>query len=243
MQKYRAPEIKVKVLGVKFQAFTDPGISQTIFSQRGSARALKIPARSLRRILASDEFKCLRGNDLPWGRLDTEVSSKPISVITQTDLVLLVQIAADKGYSVAKSMQEASFAVLLQQSVDQALGTERPIQEYLDKGASLQQQLEYLHSYHALKRAVLTRRHGVRGLCTINRQVSKLAVSDSDLRRIRTPAWRKWCSDDEKLRLTIGNAIGEKAANASFGHQALNVNLELAAQRTTEIYKILDAPF
>jgi hypothetical protein len=66
--------------------------------------------------LTSEAFKALRGRDYSCTELDTTVSSKPISVITQADLVLVVQIAADKGYPVAKSMQEASFAILLQQS-------------------------------------------------------------------------------------------------------------------------------
>ena len=136
-KSHRAKEIKIPVLGVEFQAFTDPTISQPVFSRRGTARALRIHHRTVTRILSSEEFNILRGEDIQWRTLDTEVNPNPISVVTQSDLVLLVQIAAEKGYPVARSMQEASFAVLLQQSVDEALQKDRTRKEYLEAGASL----------------------------------------------------------------------------------------------------------
>lgn len=240
----RIPEIPggIKVLGVPFQAFVDPETTQPVFSQRAAARALQMPGTSLRRILASDNFKTLRGADLPCAELNTTVSSKPISVITQTDLVFLVQIAAEKGYPVAKSMQEASFAVLLQQSVDEALGIARTRKEYLDAGATLRQRLEYRYSYHAMKDATFERGHGVRCLCKINRQVSALAVPDADERRAKSSNWRKNNSGIETVRTTIGNTVHQKAVEAST-RLTLENNLVKAAQRTAEIYKLIDAPF
>ena len=232
----------IKVLGVKFQSFIDPRIDQPVFSQVGAARGLEIPARSLRRILSSEEFKRLRGSSLPLGGLDTAVSSKPISVVTQTDLVLLVQLAAEKGYLVAKSMQEASFAVLLQQSVDEALGVERTRKEYLDAGASLRQKLEYRYSYHEMKESTLEKGHGVTGLCKVNRQVSMLAVYDADLRRELDKGWRRNCSAIETVKITIGNTVHQKAVEAST-KSTLEGNLGKAAHRTVDIFLLLEAPF
>ena len=184
----------------------------------------------------------MRGGDLPCTELDTTVSSKPISVVTQSDLVLLVQLVAEKGYPIAKSMQEASFAVLLQQSVDEALGVSRTRKEYLDAGANLRQKLEYRYSYHAMKDATFESGHGVAGLCKINRQVSSLAVPDAQERRIADKAWRRNCSAVETVKITIGNTVHQKAVEAS-NYRSLGSNLDKAAQRTSDIYKLLDAPF
>jgi hypothetical protein len=114
--KFPVEPIKVKVLGVEFQAFVDPATSQPVFSQSGTADALGIRESTVRSILTSQAFKALRGSDFPRGRLYTTVNSQPIAVVTQTDLVFLVQIAAEKGNPVAKAMQEASFAVLVSAS-------------------------------------------------------------------------------------------------------------------------------
>lgn len=240
----RIPEIPggIKVLGVQFQAFVDPVTSQPVFSQRGAARALEVPGTSLRRILSSEAFKALRGKDFSCTELDTAVSSKPISVITQTDLVFLVQLVAEKGYPVAKSMQAASFAVLLQQSVDEALGINRTRKEYLDAGASLRQKLEYRYSYHTMRESTFEHGHGVSGLCRINRQVSSLAVADADNRRAISRSWRKSCSAVETVKITIGNTVHQKAVEAST-RMTLDNNLHKAAQRTEDIYQLLDAPF
>lgn len=238
----RIPEITVNVLGVEFQAFIDPSTDQPVFSQRGSARALKIPARSLRRILASNEFTSRRGSNLPWRKLDTAVSSKPISVVTQADLILIVQIAAEKGFPVAKSMQDASFAVLLQESVDRALGVKRDRDEYLEAGTALRLKLEYIHGYHSMKTMTFKQGYGVKGLCRINRQVSSLAVADADVRRRRSRSWRRNCNSKETVKITIGNAVHEKAAEAST-KSTLDSNLIIAAKRTSQIYDLLDAPF
>lgn len=238
----RVPEIKVTVLGVEFQAFIDPETKNAVFSQRGVARALRIDEKTVRRYLTSRHFNRLRGATSRRGTLLTEVSSTPISVVTQTDLVILVQIASDKGFPVAKSMQDASFAVLLQESVDRALGVERDRDEYLNAGTNLRVQLEYIHSYHSMKNTTFERGHGVRTLCKVNKQVSALAVPDADERRRQSKFWRQRCSGAEKVKITIGNAVHEKAVEAST-KTTLDSNLSLAHNRTSQIYILLDAPF
>lgn len=246
LASYRVPEIPngIEVLGVRFQAFIDPQISEAVFSQRGVARALKIPRSSLANILTSEAFKTLLGKGYSWPsrRLNTTVSTRPIAIVTQLDLVFLVQIAAEKGYPVAKSMQEASFAVLLQQSVDEALNISRTRSEYLEAGANLRQQLEYRHSYHSMKESTFKHGHGVLGLCRVNKQVSALAVPDADVRRSVSKKWRQKCSAIETVKITIGNTVHQKAVEAS-DSLSLSVNLHKAAERTTDIYRILEAPF
>ncbi len=240
----RAPQIPegVKVLGIKFQAFIDPKTNQAVFSQSGAARGLDIPRQSFLDILNSDEFKLLRGDDFPMAKLPTKVNSQPISVVTQADLVLLVRIAADKGYPVAKSMQDASFAILLQESVDHALKINRDRQQYLEAGATIRQKLEYRYSYHTMRDTTFDAGYGVRVLCTINRQVSSLAVPDADERRIMSKSWRKKCSGVETVKITIGNTVHQKALEAS-NHTTLEKNMNVASQRTSDIYNLLDAPF
>ena len=244
ISKHRVPEIPggVQVLGVTFQAFVDPSINQAVFSQSGAARGLKIPRKSAANILSSEQFKRLRGGDFPMAELLTEANSRPISVVTQSDLVLLVQIAAEKGYLVAKSMQDASFAILLQQSVDEALKIERSRKEYLEAGATLRQKLEYRYSYHAMKNSTFKQGYGVKGLCRVNRQVSCLAILDADERRSASKSWRKKCSGVETVKITIGNTVHQKAVEAST-KITLDKNLGIASQRTSDIYKLLDAPF
>jgi len=241
-QQFRVPEIEVKVLGVKFQAFVDPETKQPVFSQSGAARALQISERTVRRILVSDEFRSLRGKGLQRGTLHTTVNPNPISVVTQADLVLLVQIAADRGFSIARSMQEASFAVLLQQSVDEALNVNRERREYLEAGATLRQKLEYRYSYHAMKDSTLQRGHGVRGLCKINRQVSSLAVADANERRQADKGWRRKCTAVETVKITIGNTVHQRAVEAS-NQLTADANLREAALRTSAICVLLDKPF
>lgn len=238
----RTPEITVNVLGVEFQAFIDPQSNQAVFSQRGTARALKMPRTSFRGILSSERFKALRVGCFPCATLNTTVSSKPITVVTQTDLVLIVQIASEKGNPVAKSMQDASFAVLLQESVDRALGVERKREKYIQLGIDLRVQLEYINSYHSMRSTTFERGHGVRGLCKVNKQVSTLAVPDADERRRRSKVWRRKCSGEETVKITISNAVHEKAIEAS-KNGSLDTNLNVAAKRTCQIYELLDAPF
>ncbi len=238
----RIPEITVDVLGVEFQAFVDPDRKQAVFSQRGTARALKMPKTSLTDILHSTAFKSLGGGDSPRPTLNTTVSSRPISVVTQSDLVLIVQIASEKGNSVAQSMQDASFAVLLQESVDRALNINRDRNEYIQLGIDLRLQLEYRHSYHSMKKTTFDSGYGVRGLCMVNKRVSALAVPDSNERRQKSKDWRRKCSNTETVKFTIGTTVSEKAVAAS-KPGTLEFNLDIAGLRTRQIYDLLDAPF
>lgn len=237
------PAKEFPVLGVIFQGFLDPRINQVVFSQSEVARALRIDERTVRRWLDSYRFRVLRGEPFLRGTLLTEVSSNPISVVTQADLVVLIRIGAERKNSVARSMHDASFAVLLQQSVDQVLGISRPISQYHKQGATLRQRAEYLHSYHELRDAAFENRHGVKGLCLLNATVSKLAVPDADKRRQKNSRWRNSCTKDETMKLTIGNSVCEKAAKASVGRKALKDITGRASCRITEIYSILDKPF
>lgn len=237
------PEILVTVLGVKFQGFVSPKTNQVVFSQSGVARALKRHESTVRSWLDSKRFKSLRGKSFPRAKLLTEVNSRPITIVTQADLVVLVQIGSERGDPVAKSMQDASFATLLQESVDQVLGIERPREQYLTQGASLRQRAEYLHTYRSLKYAAFENHHGVKGLCMVNAAVSELAVPNALERRKQNPGWRKKCNKDETMRLTIGSAVSEKAVEASDGRKALENNMQLATERITKIYSILDKPF
>ncbi|MGD1948063.1 MAG: hypothetical protein ACFB14_00225 [Leptolyngbyaceae cyanobacterium] len=241
------PALDFPVLGVKFQGFLDPRINQVVFSQSGVARALKAAGTTLRRWLASESFKALNGGPSGRATLLTEVSTLPISVVTQTDLVSLIRIGAQNGNPVARSMQDASFATVLQQSVDQVLGTHRPTQEYLDKGTAVRQKAEYCHeylrAYHSMEKATYEGKHGVTGLCMINATVSGLAVPDADKRRKVDKSWRKNCTPDEKVKLTVGTAVCEKAAIASNNRSTLKNNLGRATERINSINNILDQPF
>jgi hypothetical protein len=239
------PEISVTVLGVVFQAFVDPETKQAVFSQSGVARALAVDEKTIRRWLRSKLFERLQSKAFSPGRLLTEVSTTPIVVVTQADLVVLVKIASRRGNAIASTMQDASFPVVLQQSVDEALGIDRPRSEYLVKGAMLRQRLEgdYLPSYHRLKDTAFKHKHGVRGLCMINSKVSSLAVPDADKRRKLNPHWRKHCNSDESAKLTMHNVVLTKAAKSSCGLESLEVNIEVAAQRCIQIQAIIDMPY
>ena len=244
VKKDRVPEISggIDVLGVKFQAFIHPKTNQAIFSRSSVSRSLEISLRSIVRIIESEQFKALRGEDFQIGRLLTTVSPRSIAVVTQTDLVCIVKIASEKGFPVAKSMQDASFAVLLQQSIDEKLNVSRSRKEYLDAGANARQKLKYLHSYNAMKQSVFDGKHGVRILCKVNRQVSEIAVPDADERREKDKNWRRKCNEEETVKITIGNTVHQKAVDAS-SKESLDKNLGIAEDRTKKIYDIMDQPF
>ncbi len=243
--KERVPEIPggVKVLGVVFQGFIDPATNQAVFSQSGVYRGLEIPETQLRRMLRSEAFKTLAGKAFNPAKLLTTAAKPPISVVTQTDLTLLVKLASEKGYPVAKSMQDASFAVILQQSIDEALGIERTRKEYLDEGAILRKRLEYKKSYHELKDSTFENGYGVRGLCNINRSVSNLAVPDAPERRARSKNWRNKCSTQETVKITVGNMVHQRAMESASDSVEFTENLEVAGNRTSQIYQLMDAPF
>jgi hypothetical protein len=242
MTNNRVPPLEIAVLGESFQSFIDPSSNQPVFSYRGTARALNIPSMTVKRTITSKEFKALRGNESPCTKLSTTVSSMPISVITQSDLVILVKLLAAKGHSRAVSMQEASFAVLLQQSVDELLDVERSRRDYLEGGATLRQQLEYRYSYSTLQKSTFKKARGVGGLCRINLQVSSLAVKDANELRCKSKDWRKRCSGLAKVKLTIGNAVHQMAVDSSSSSD-FDQKLDAAADRTTKIFDLLDKPF
>lgn len=241
------PALDFPVLGVHFQGFLDPRLNQVVFSQRGVARALKAAESTVRRWLASDQFKAYNSGHSMRATLLTEANGNPISVVTQADLVVLIKIGSENCNPVARSMQDASFATVLQQSVDQVLGIKRPTKEYLDKGAAVRQKVEsrneYLRAYHSMEKATYESNHGVKGLCMINATVSNLAVPDADNRRKTDKSWRKNCTPDEKVKLTVGTAVCEKAAVASKGRSELGDKLGIASTRITKINDIYDEPF
>jgi len=199
MVEQRIPEVPggFNVLGVVFQGFIDPATNQVVFSLPGVAQGLEISKSQSFYLLNSEAFKALAGRNSNRSKLLTTTAKPPISVITQSDLTLLVKLASEKGYPVAKSMQDASFAIILQQLIDETLGVNRNRKEYLDAGANLQKRLtkyqkatqkdkrDYRKSYQDLKKTTFNNGYGVRGLCDINRSVSDLAVSDADERRAK----------------------------------------------------------
>lgn len=245
LERIRIPEIPsgIIVLGVEFQAFIYPDTNEPVFSRSGVARGLNIPRTTAIDIINSEEFKTLRGKGSSVsGNLLTTVNSQPISVVTQVDLVILVKLAAEKGYPVAQAMQDASFAVVLQESIDEALGISRKRKEYLDAGATAREKLEYLHSYDRVKQTTFDGGFGVRGLCQVNKQVSGLAVPNADQRRAKSPHWRQKCSSLETMKLTVANTVHENAVNAS-SKQTISKNLDTAKRRTEIICKLIDEPF
>ncbi|WP_143162022.1 hypothetical protein [Phormidesmis priestleyi] len=123
-----------------------------------------------------------------------------------------------------------------------ALGVERKREKYIQLGIDLRVQLEYINSYHSMRSTTFRRGHGVRGLCKVNKQVSTLAVPDADERRRRSKVWRRKCSGEGTVKITIGNAVHEKAIETS-KNGSLDTNLNVAAKRTCQIYELLDAPF
>ena len=242
-QKAKAIPDGVDVLGVKFQCYINPGDGSVIFSTLGVANALQIPRTSLRRILKSEDFKSLYKGGFACAKLPTESSPKPISVITQPDLAILVRFLAERNYPIPRSMQDAGFPIVLQQSVDEALNIHRERREYLEAGATIRQKLEYKYSYHQMVESTFDGGYGVRSLCQINRQISGLAVPDADTRRAKSKNWRRKCSGSEMTKITIGNTVHQKAVEASPSREVLTKNIEIASQRTQNIYRIMDAPF
>jgi hypothetical protein len=132
----------IQVLGQEFQSFlTEEG--SVVFSQSSVAKGLDISESYARKAFAlssSEKPETLTGY-VKSGRTKIKVRSgksvQHISVVTMTDLTLMVSYLADRDHDRATAMQQASFAIMLQQSVDVAYGTERPAQEYVDRAAEL----------------------------------------------------------------------------------------------------------
>lgn len=234
----------INVLGISFHAFIHPDSSQPFFSQRGIAKGLKIPESTLRMILCSKEFNALYSKGFSCAKILTEVSPNPVSALSTKDLICIVKFLSDKrGYPVAKSMQDAGFPIVLQQSIDQAIGETKRISEYLELGSIVRSKLEYLNSYHSMKDSVFSEGYGVSGLCNVNSLVSSIAVPDAELRRATSKGWRRKCSPFETLRLTVGNFIYERAVNSSSSKADFIEKCDIALERTQSIYDILDASF
>ena len=256
VKKDRIPEVAggFNVLGVVFQGFVHPETNQVVFSLRGVSRGLEIHHRQVARILGSEAFKSLSAKAFNPAKLLTTAARPPISVVTQTDLTFLVKIASKKGYPVAESMQDASFAVLLQQSIDVTLKTQRNLTTYLEAGTTLQERMterqqatpkdkrDYRKSYQDLKATTFENGYGVRGLCEINRSVFDLAVPDAPERRAKSKSWRNKCSSDETAKIIVGNMVHKKAVNSAADRAKLEGNLAIVRDRTSQIIDLMDAP-
>ena len=254
-QQRRVPEVPggFNVLGVVFQGFIDPKTNQVVFSLSGVARGLEIYPQQASRILRSEAFKVLAGETFQPNKISTQINPNPISVITQTELTLLVKLASKKGYPVAESMQDAGFVSALQQCLDVKLNTRRNLDEYLDAGANLQKRLtkhqkratqkdkrDYRKSYQDLKKTTFNNGYGVRRLCDINRSVSDLAVADADERRAKNKNWRDKCSADETAKIVVGNMVHKKAVLSDSSD--FQESLEIVRSRTNQIIALMDAP-
>lgn len=237
------------VLGIQFQAFHHPNDkSQAVFSNRGIAKALNISESSLRVIIRSKFFKAFTGSNFPCVKILTEVSPKPISVSTQSDLVLLVSyLAKNKKYPVPIAMFDAGFALILKQSVDEALRIDVPRNDYLYNGQFLREQIQnrhtYLNSYHQMEESTFNGGYGVTQLCHFNRQISSLAIPNADQRRQVSKDWRRNCSTSELVKLTVANELTNNAIQASSTNDVLNHNFNVVLQRSQKIYQLMDASF
>lgn len=138
---YTAVAKDITVLGQQFQSFLNEA-GQVVFSIVSAARGLDKPETSFRRLRASKQLKALLGKAPETSTLKTNVSPRSISVVTMTELTQMVNILAEQGDDRAISMQQASFALMLQQSVDVAYGTKRESEEYTSKASELAKVIE-----------------------------------------------------------------------------------------------------
>lgn len=138
---YIAVEKIIEVLGQKFQSFkTEDG--EVVFSQTSAALGLDIASSTILRLKQSEAFKALPGNSSVILRLKVSHSIKPIAVVTMAELANIVSLLAERGHDRAVAMQQASFAIMLQQSVDVAYGVQRESREYTEAAADLALLLE-----------------------------------------------------------------------------------------------------
>jgi hypothetical protein len=144
---YVAVAKDIQVLGQTFQSFlTENG--EVVFSKTSTARGLDLSdPKRVSEILASKSFKSLPGHnssDSENNKLRAVVGSSTvsISVVTLSQLAQLVNYLAEKGDDRAIAMQQASFAVMLQQSVDVAYNVTRESAEYTDSASQLATLLE-----------------------------------------------------------------------------------------------------
>lgn len=140
---YIAEPKEIEVLGQKFQSFLDES-GNVVFSQTSAAKGLNLttPYR-ITEIQASKSFKAICSKDFEIRKtLKTTVSPRAISVVTMSELTELVNYLASRGDDRAVAMQQASFATVLQMSVDTAYGVSRDRQEYVDAATQAAKWLE-----------------------------------------------------------------------------------------------------
>lgn len=152
MSEYIAQETVVSVLGVQLQGYKTKDGS-VVYSQVGTAKGLGIARSTLQNALkvvrGLASLKALTGepashsnpNNLASLKVYTASGVQNISTITKPELILLVEHLASKGDAQAKALVTASFAVVLQQSEDEAYQIERSRSEYLEAGAKLREEL------------------------------------------------------------------------------------------------------
>lgn len=141
---YVATPKDITVLGQIFQSFaTETG--EVVFSQSSSSVGLDIAETSVRRFLSENSPKALQGKVSGvrhFLKAKVGESVQKISVVSMADLTAIVSYLADKGHDRAVAMQQASFALMLQQSVDVAYNVTRESKEYTDKASHLALLLE-----------------------------------------------------------------------------------------------------
>lgn len=137
----RVHPFTVNIVDVNFQAFMHPTTKQTVFSQAGVAKGFNISDTTASNWLKGIRLKRSNGKDVPApSTLATTINSNPILVVTMADLAGMVKLGAERGNRIAQLIQNAGNAVLIQQSVDEALGIERKRSEYLQAGAQMKQE-------------------------------------------------------------------------------------------------------
>lgn len=166
--EYIAPEIKeFNVLGVPFQAFIDEN-GQTVFSEIGVERGMQpekakgwlksirsrssFPARQSQSQQALQPFKTQpfrTSKDIPatadtaqYLKTKTGRGTQTIRVITAAELLSVVSYLAERGNARAISMQEAGFAAILQQTIDDYDGIQRTHKEYNEPATQLRKNRE-----------------------------------------------------------------------------------------------------
>jgi hypothetical protein len=133
---YTAEKRMVNVSGQEFESYlTEDG--EVVFSQTSAALGLAVSESVIRSIRSAKRLKALQGDGSVIRSLRVSHGRRPISVVSMAELTELVGYLAERGHDRAVAMQQASFAVMLQASVDEAYGVVRERAEYLRAAASL----------------------------------------------------------------------------------------------------------
>lgn len=166
--EYIAPELKdFTVLGVAFQAFVDEN-GQKVFSEIGVERGMQPEKakgwlKNIRSSRSRNKFtarqtqpqQALQPFDKTFVRPSNDIQqaaqylkartgnrTQTIRVITAAELLSVVSYLAERGNDRAIAMQEAGFAAILQQTIDEYDGIQRTHREYLEPAAKLRKQVE-----------------------------------------------------------------------------------------------------